>query len=163
MVEGFSPAYWEDRYAGHPGHEGAHQAEPNATLVAVAQQLPPGSALDAGCGHGADALWLAAQGWRVTAVDVAGTVIEQARRAAVSADADPTGRIQWVPADLMSWQPAANGYDLVSAHYVHVPAGQQEAFLRRLALAVAPGGTLLVVGHHPADRGPAVARARRRR
>lgn len=126
--------------------------------MAVAEQLTPGSALDAGCGHGADALWLAGQGWRVTAVDVAGTVLEQARRGAASADADPAGRIQWVPADLMSWQPAANGYDLVSAHYVHAPAGQQEAFLRRLVSAVAPGGTLLVVGHRPPDREPAVAR-----
>jgi SAM-dependent methyltransferase len=95
--------------------------------VAEVAELPPGTALDAGCGEGADALWLAARGWRVTAVDIARTALD---RAAAH---------------------AAGGWDLVSAQYIHLPPAERDSLVRRLAAAVAPGGTLLVVAHHPSD------------
>jgi hypothetical protein len=55
-----------------------------------------------------------------------------------------------VQADLTNWTPAPGRFDLVCAHYVH-PAAPRKALFDRLAAWVAPGGTLLVVGHDPSD------------
>ncbi len=117
---------------------------PTAYLLAVAGGLRPGAALDAGCGHGAEALWLAAHGWRVTAVDFSVTALDHARASAGAAGVD------WVQDDLATWAPPPGRYDLVVCLYVHL-AGGVDATVRRLAAGVAPGGTLLLVGHRPVD------------
>lgn len=138
----FGPAYWEQRYR-DGGATGRH--DPSPSLITEVSDLPPGSALDAGCGWGADALWLAARGWSVVAVDVAPEALEQAKAAAEAAAPDAATCIHWVPADLTTWEPGTQ-FDLVTCHYVHVP-GPPEVLFARLATWVAPGGTLLVVGH----------------
>ena len=123
---------------------------PNVHLTTEAQRLRPGRAVDAGCGHGAESLWLAAHGWRVTAVDFSITALDHARSTAEAAGKAIAERIDFVRADLTSWAPASGGYDLVSSLYVHVP-GSVEAMVQRLARGVALGGTLLLVGHLPVD------------
>lgn len=141
----FGETYWEERYRGHAS---THGRQPNPQLVAEAGALPPGTVLDAGCGEGADAVWLASRGWRVTAVDIATTALRRAREHAETLGAEVAGRIEWVRADLTTWAPVREHFDLVCSHYVH-PAGSREALFGRLAASVAPGGTLLVVGHDP--------------
>ena len=47
--------------------------------------------------------------------------------------------------------PPAERFDLVSAQFIHLPAAERESLHRRLAVAVRPGGTLLITSHHPAD------------
>jgi 2-polyprenyl-3-methyl-5-hydroxy-6-metoxy-1,4-benzoquinol methylase len=148
MSEEFGKAFWEERYRGHTAACGRR---PNPQLVTEAEDLAPGTALDAGCGEGADAIWLASRGWRVTAMDIATTALRRAREHAETLGADVTSRIDWVQADLTSWTPTEEHFDLVSAHYVH-PAASREALFRQLAASVAPGGTLLIVGHHPSDQ-----------
>jgi SAM-dependent methyltransferase len=148
MSEKFSKAFWEERYRGHTAARGRR---PNPQLVTEAGDLAPGTALDAGCGEGADAIWLASRGWRVTAVDIAATALRRAREHAETLGADVASRIDWVQADLTSWTPTENHFDLVSAHHVHA-AGSREALFRRLAASVAPCGTLLIVGHDPSDQ-----------
>jgi SAM-dependent methyltransferase len=123
---------------------------PNAHLTAEARDLPPGLALDAGCGHGSDTLWLAAHGWQVIAVDFSTAALAHARLTAEAAGADVAGRVDWVEADLASWTPQPRHYDLVACLYVHV-AGSVEEMVRRMGAGVAPGGTLLLVGHRPVD------------
>jgi len=122
----------------------------NAHLTAAATGLRPGLALDAGCGHGSDTLWLAAHGWRVTAVDFSTAALTHARSSAEAAGADVAGRVDWVEADLASWTPQPRRYDLVACLYLHV-AGSVENMVRRLGAGVAPDGTLLLVGHRPFD------------
>lgn len=139
----FGAAYWDDRYRDGGG---ASRRDPSPSLLAEADDLPPGRALDAGCGSGADALWLAARGWQVTAVDVSPAAVDQARQAAEATDPAAAARITWTPADLTTWDPGPGRFDLVTSHYVHVPGPPEELFAR-LARWVAPGGTLLVVGH----------------
>ena len=76
------------------------------------------------------------------------------RAALRRAGTDPAGdarRIRWVHADLTTWAPAEGWFDLVSAQFMHLPAAPRHALFDRLAAAVAPGGTLLIVGHHPSD------------
>jgi SAM-dependent methyltransferase len=123
---------------------------PNAHLTAEAGGLRPGLALDAGCGHGADTLWLAAHGWQVTAVDFSTAALAYARSTADAAGRDVAKRVDWVEADLASWTPQPGHYDLVACLYVHV-AGSVEEMVRRMGVGVAPGGTLLLVGHRPVD------------
>jgi 2-polyprenyl-3-methyl-5-hydroxy-6-metoxy-1,4-benzoquinol methylase len=141
----FGPQWWEHHYREHAAKHGS----PSPQLVAEVTGLPAGSALDAGCGRGADALWLARQGWRVTAVDVAPTAVDDARDFAAHHEPDLAARISWIVADLTTWQPPTR-YDLVVSQYVH-PAMPFNDFVARLARAVAPDGTLLVVGHDHAD------------
>jgi SAM-dependent methyltransferase len=123
---------------------------PNAHLLSELGALAPGRALDAGCGHGAEAIWLAAAGWLVTAVDFAPTALEHGRSAARGLGADVAERITWVEGDLGSWAPAPASFDLVSCLYVLV-AGSVVEMVRRLGAGVAPGGTLFLVGHLPVD------------
>lgn len=139
----FDKTYWEERYRGH-GH--AHDQQPSPWLVAEAGSAT-GTALDAGCGEGANAIWLAEHGWQVTAVDIAATAVDRAREHATHVDVD------WLVADLTTWTPPEDHFDLVTAHYVH-PATSHTDLFRRLAAAVAPGGTLLVVDHHPSGPQP---------
>jgi len=136
--------FWEERWSEVPPSR-ATERPPNGHLSAEVADLPPGRALDAGCGHGSDALWLAAQGWQVTGVDFSATALSHARAAAEAAGAE----IEWIEGDLATWSPQPGHFDLVVSLYVHV-AGSVEEMVRRMASGVAPGGTLLLVGHHPA-------------
>ena len=112
--------------------------------------MQPGFALDAGCGHGSEAIWLAASGWQVTAVDFSATALDFGRSTADAAGAGVAERIEWVEGDLGTWSPLPGRYDLVSCLYVHVDGSVVE-MVRRLGMGVAPGGTLFLVGHRPID------------
>jgi SAM-dependent methyltransferase len=150
--ETFDRDFWERRWAQvlreHPDKVASRP--PNAYLVAETADLGPGLALDAGCGHGADAIWLAASGWRVTAVDFSVTALEHACATARAVGADVAERIEWVAGDLASWEPPSRHFGLVACMYVNV-AGSVPEMVSRLATGVAPGGTLLLVGHLPVD------------
>lgn len=144
----FTQEYWDDRYrsAGR-----LWSGRPNAQLVEQTAGLPPGDALDAGCGEGGDAVWLADQGWTVTAVDVSAVALERAAAQAAAEGPATAGRITWQREDLLTWDPGPGRFDLVTAQFIHLPQGYLESLHRRLAAAVRPGGTFLVVGHHPDD------------
>lgn len=144
---------WERALREHP--DTVASRPPNEHLLAETSGLRPGLALDAGCGHGTEALWLAASGWRVTGVDFSPTALEHGRSTALALGGDVAERIAWVEGDLGSWTPQSRHFDLVSCLYVHV-AGSVAEMVTRLGSGVAPGGTLLLVGHRPVD--PATGR-----
>ncbi|OOL33187.1 methyltransferase type 12 [Rhodococcus rhodochrous] len=139
---------WDERYRSRPA---LWSGEPNRHLVGEAAELGPGLALDVGCGEGADAIWLAQRGWRVDGVDVSGVALQRAAEHADRAGAEIAGRITWLHENLTAWDPGRGRYDLVSAQYMHLPQPERDVLFRGLAEAVAPRGTLLVVGHHPSD------------
>ena len=134
---------WDERYRTKPE---IWSGNPNAVLVAETAGLRPGTALDAGAGEGGDACWLADRGWQVTAADISSVAIERAAKRA----SERGLAITWLHADLAK-VPAPGTYDLVTAHFLHVPKADQQPLFRHLAAAVAPGGTLLVVGHDVTD------------
>ncbi len=144
--------FWERLWSQTLRERGGDVARrpPNAHLIAEVSGLRPGLALDAGCGHGSDTLWLAARGWQVTAVDFSAAALAHARSTADAAGGEVAGRVDWVEADLASWTPQPGRYDLVASLYVHV-AGSVEEMVRRMGAGVAPSGTLLLVGHRPVD------------
>jgi SAM-dependent methyltransferase len=148
MPEQFDEAFWDERYS---SQSSLWSGNPNVQLISETSQLSPGAALDVGSGEGADAIWLAQRGWQVTAVDLSTVAIRRATAHAAQAGATTAGRIEWLHADLADWDPGPARYDLVSAQYMHLPAQMREALFRRLAGSVTPGGTLLIVGHHPSD------------
>ncbi|MFF0151769.1 class I SAM-dependent methyltransferase [Micromonospora sp. NPDC005203] len=142
MTHSFDKDYWDQIWDGDRAAAMA-AGQPNPHLVREVGDLSPGTALDAGCGAGAEAIWLATGGWQVTAADIATAALARAaERAAASGVA---ARVRWVEADLSRWQPDAR-YDLVTTHYAH-PTMPQLDFYDRIASWVAPAGTLLIVGH----------------
>lgn len=148
MSEHSDQESWDDRYRS----KGAlWSGKPNRHLVGEVDGMTPGTALDVGAGEGADAIWLAEQGWQVTGVDISGVALERAAGHADEAGPDIAGRIQWLHHDLAVWQPPTGHYDLVSVQYLHLPPEPRQALFSRLASAVAAGGTLLIIGHHPSD------------
>ena len=142
MNHSFDKDYWDQIWTGErAGSMGTSDANPH--LIQEVGGLPPGSAIDAGCGAGAEAIWLATHGWTVTAADVAEAALELAEQRAAAAGV--AGQVQWVQADLSTWEPDGQ-YDLVTTHYAH-PEMPQLEFYDRIASWVAPQGTLLIVGH----------------
>ena len=133
--------YWEDFY----GRERRWSGKPNASLQEEVAGLEPGTALDLGCGEGGDAIWLASQGWEVTAADISQAALDVA--AGHAAEAGVT--VVWERHDLSVSQPAGS-FDLVTTSFLHSKVELPRArILRAAAEAVGPGGTLLVVGHAP--------------
>lgn len=117
----------------------------NTALIARVTELTPGTVLELGCGEGADAMWLAEHGWKVTGIDVSSVALERATEHARAAGL--AERISWERHDLTSWQPVGS-YDLVTALFLHSMIDfPREDILRAAAAAVSPGGSLLIVGH----------------
>jgi len=131
---------WDRRYSAPDLVWGT---EPNRRLVAEVSALPPGRALDLGAGEGRNAAWLATRGWDVTAVDFspAGTLRarEMAARQGVLVNA--------LVADLAEYVPDPGAFDLVIILYLQVPPDLLDRVVGRAADALAPGGTLLLIGH----------------
>ncbi len=141
----FERPAWEERYSGDQVWSG----RVNVQLQAEVTGMTPGRALDVGCGEGGDALWLAARGWDVTAVDFADAAL--ARVAEHAAQAGVADRVETRRVDVRAFEPDGETWDLVTCSFVHLPDGGMLDVTRRLGSAVAPGGTLLVVGHDPGD------------
>jgi thioredoxin reductase/SAM-dependent methyltransferase len=133
-------ADWERRYTGDHMWSG----NPNGTLVHEVAELAPGRALDVGAGEGGDAIWLAEQGWRVTANDISQRALDRVAAAAASRGL----AVECRRADanhLDAFEAAA--FDLVSAQYASIPRTPDHRAVQNLLDAVAPGGRLLVVSH----------------
>jgi SAM-dependent methyltransferase len=144
----FTREFWDERYQS-AGQLWSGMSNPQ--LAAQTAELAPGAALDAGCGEGADAIWLASRGWTVTGVDVSAVALDRAAGYAAAAGEQIAGRITWRREDLRSWTPEPARFDLVSAQFMFLPPAEQASLYERLAAAVRPGGTLLVVTHHADD------------
>jgi SAM-dependent methyltransferase len=135
---------WDERYSG----ERVWSGNPSEALVAEVSEMSAGRALDVGCGEGADSVWLARQGWHVTALDISPKAVE--RTEAMAHDAGV--QLELVAAGLLDAPLVHASYDLVSAMYpalLRTSTGEAE---QRLLDLVAAGGTLLFVHHADFDR-----------
>lgn len=136
---------WDDRYRERPL---LWSAEANRFVVEELSGLPVGAALDVACGEGRNAVWLAKQGWLVTAVDFSAVALE---RAAAMADQHDVA-VTWVCADIMSWDPGRR-FDLVVVSYLHLTPDAMRPLMARITSWVAPGGRLFMVGHDRSTMG----------
>ena len=148
LRDALTARYWDERYG---GSDRVWSGRPNQRLVEQAADLTPGTALDVACGEGGDAIWLAAQGWQVTAVDVSEVALGKVAQHAE--DAGLADRIKLGLYDaLADPRPAGKRrFDLVTVSFLHVPVPDFGPIYRGIADAVAPGGRLLVTAHHPDD------------
>lgn len=137
---------WDER---HAARDPTESPDPDPTLVEEMGPVPPGRALDLGAGDGRNAVWLAAHGWDVTAVDFSRVGLERARALADRAGVD----VEWVLADLLAWTPQPGAFDLVCLFFIHLPPAERRVVYGRAADGVAPGGTLLIVGHDRSNLG----------
>lgn len=135
---------WNERYN---NNELVWSAAPNMWVKQLTEDLPAGKALDVAAGEGRNALWLASLGWHVTAVDFSTVALQRARSLAEKQFGQDSRRLETVEADVETWVPPARSYDLVLVVYLHLPKDRRTSVMRAAAEAVAPGGTLLVVGH----------------
>ncbi len=130
---------WNARYA---ATDLVWSAGPNEAFAAIARKLRPGTALDVACGEGRNALWLAEQGWAVTAVDISDVGIDKARAIGKRRGVE----VDWVCADICTWQPS-RPFDLVASVFLHTDRAARDIWLPRIIAAVAPGGTFVFIGH----------------
>jgi len=133
---------WNERYAAQPL---LWNVDPDPFLGAELAGVGPGRALDLGAGEGRTALWLAQRGWQVTAVDFSDVALDRGRRR-VDDQAVPGG-VEWVCADLTTYDPPAGPFDLVLLLFIHLPAPDRRRLLNLAAAALGPGGIVLVVGY----------------
>jgi SAM-dependent methyltransferase len=127
---------WDQRYA---EKELLWSATPNQFVAAEFAGVTPGRALDLGCGEGRNAVWLAGLGWEVTAVDFSSVAVDRGRAASAS--------VEWVVADLTTWEMPEDIYDAVVVAYLHLPPADMSAILGRAARALRAGGVFFFVGH----------------
>jgi ubiquinone/menaquinone biosynthesis C-methylase UbiE len=139
---------WDARYA-----EGRQWSTgPNELFAQVIADLPPGRFLDVAGGEGRNAIWLASRGWDCTVLDFSLVALERARE-----QAEQQGLSVGVAlGDATAIDPGLGRFDLVAVLYLHLPAEQQALALAGAARALEPGGTLVVLGHHPRNLGHGV-------
>src|ERR1700756_5119247 len=146
---------WDARYR---EKSSLWSGEPNPTLAAEAGELTPGTALEVGAGEGADAIWLARQGWRVTGLDISAVALERAGAHAREAGAPVAERTTWLCAGLLEWEPPRRAYDLVAVHFLHLTPAKRRRGYGKGADAAAAGGTLRVVAPPPSALRPTAPR-----
>lgn len=132
---------WDERYA---ASELIWSAGPNEFVEAICAPLPPGRGVDLAAGEGRNALWLASRGWQMTAVDFSPVALDKGAQIEAGR-AQEAHAIDWVCADATTWR--GEGADLVLIAYLHLPAAEREAAVRRAVDALVPGGTFVLVAH----------------
>jgi SAM-dependent methyltransferase len=131
---------WDERYLARPA---LWSDDANQFLVEELSEVPPGRALDLGCGEGRNTLWLAERGWSVLGVDFSSVAIERAKSLAEERGL----AAEFMVTDAVHFQSEGSPFDLVIVFYLQLPHADVRTMLRNAAAAVAPGGTLLVVAH----------------
>lgn len=138
-------AKWNQRYK---AEELVWSGNPNQLLLQEVDGIEkgiddPGTALDLGCGEGRNAIWLAEQGWRVTAVDFASEGIDKARKLAQSKNV----QVEWRCADVTDYEMGEGLYDLIVMVFLHIPSEQRRKLLVRCSRALKMPGHFIYVGH----------------
>jgi SAM-dependent methyltransferase len=159
LSKGFDSAItrqWNQRYA---GKSAMWSGNVNPVVESVVGKLPPGRALDVGCGEGADALFLAQLGWNTLGVEASSVALWRAHQEASSRSSTTSLPVDWRVADIAQpWQWREGEYDLVSLQFIHADPETRSRIWAEALAAVAPGSTLLIVGHDESDAAQGVRR-----
>jgi len=138
---------WDERYG---GRDLVWSATPNVFVAEVAGAMAPGRALDVAAGEGRNAVWLAEQGWQVTAADFSPVAVQRTEQVARERLGENAGAVHAVVSDATHPAPpeeSGRGYDLVLFSYLQLPSEPWGRALAEGVAATAPGGAVLVVLH----------------
>jgi SAM-dependent methyltransferase len=136
---------WDERYS---ATDLVWSAEPNRFVAELISPLTPGSAIDIAAGEGRNAIWLAQQGWTVTATDYSSVAVERMRARAAELLGREAARLSPLVGDATVAAPGGPAaYDLALFSYLQLPPAEWKVALRNGVEAVRPGGHVLVIGH----------------
>ena len=135
---------WDERYA---ATELVWSAGPNQFVESELKDLRPGRALDLAAGEGRNAIWLAEQGWEVTAVDFSLVGLDKGRAALAQRPGGRDLHVEWVHADVLEYDPEPVSFDLVLIAYLQLVADERRQAMRRAFDCLTVGGTFFVVAH----------------
>ncbi len=146
---------WDQRYA---VDEYVYGRQPNDFLVSQVASLPMGRVLCLAEGEGRNAVWLARQGYSVTAVDASAVGLEKARRLA----ADHEVELETVHTDLADYEIVPGAWDAIVSIFCHLPPPLRRDVHASVAGGLRSGGVLLLEAYTPqqlefANGGPPVA------
>jgi SAM-dependent methyltransferase len=131
---------WDRRYRSKERPAEDFEAAPTPLVIETARRLRPGKALDLACGTGRNTLWLAAQGWSVTAIDAAPSAIE-----ALQSHASQLGlHVNARQADLQGgeFRIERSSWDLIAICYY-----LQRDLFEPAKQGIVPGGVLVGIVH----------------
>lgn len=146
-MTGSTDNFWDARYA---GVDYVYGTGPNDFLAAQSARLPAGGRiLCLAEGEGRNAVWLARQGFQVTAVDSSSVGLEKAQQLA------QTHGVSIVTdcADLASFTIAPGAWDGIVSIFCHLPPALRATVHRACVAGLAPGGVLLLEGYTPRQLG----------
>lgn len=134
---------WDERYAGEDYIFGT---EPAAFLRDAEPRLPRGArVMCLAEGEGRNAVFLAAQGHRVTGIDQSGVGLAKAARLAAARGV----AVDLRQADVMAWDGGDGPWDAVVAVFIHFRADEWVRLAIALARGLGPGGLFLFHGYGP--------------
>src|SRR5579859_2187690 len=136
--------HWEARYtAGEPPPWDSGRVSAELVRRIAEAKIAPCRAVELGCGTGTNAVWLAQQGFDVTAIDISPTAIAQAEKRAKDAGV----RIRFVTADITALPDLGPPFEFVFDRgcYHAVRRGNAGGFLRQLGKIMAPGALGIVL------------------
>jgi SAM-dependent methyltransferase len=129
---------WDERY--RLGRTADLEGAANPLVVETCSKMPRGRALDLACGAGRNALWLAENGWEVTAVDGAPTAVETLRHRASQRRVRVEARV----ANLISaaFEIGESSWDLILMCFY-----LQKSLFEPAKAGVRPDGAVLAIVH----------------
>ena len=133
---------WDERYA---VAEFVYGKEPNTFLAEHYLKLPKGKVLSLAEGEGRNAVFLAAQGYAVTAVDASLVGLDKGRQLAEELGVD----VEWIHADLNDFDLGLQQWDGIVSIFCPVPSSIRQKLYQKLPQALKPGGVFLLEAYTP--------------
>ncbi len=133
---------WNERYS---SKEYAYGTEPNTFLTANFQHLPKGSVLSLAEGEGRNAVFLAQQGYAVTAVDGSQVGLDKAQVLAETKGV----KLECICADLADFELGVGAWDAIISIFCPLPPAIRQALYRKVLAALKPGGVFLLEAYTP--------------
>ena len=148
MIERWDSAY---RRENRPGWDKGRPAPELQKIVEEEKLLKPGRAVELGCGTGTNAIYLAQQGFDVTAIDIAPTALSQARAKAEKAGV----KIRWVLADVTA-APFLGKFDVLFDRgcYHGVRRAGAEKYVETVRRLAKPGAKMLILAGNANEAKP---------
>ncbi len=133
---------WDTRYG---GDDYVYGTAPNDFVRQQAAAIPPGRVLDLAAGEGRNAVYLAAQGYDVTAVDSSAVGLAKAQQLAAAQGVPLTTTV----ADLHDYGLGTEQWQGITAIFCHLPSALRSTVCKRVVAGLAPGGVLLLESYTP--------------